>query len=70
VKCGESTGGAQFNFAPLNIAPAPSVIAVRLVSLDALGEASVAAASLRSAENEFLHHDPPSLFLQNSALLI
>lgn len=70
VKCGESTGGAQFNFAPFNIAPAPSVIAVRLVSLDALGEASVAAASLRSAENEFLHHDPPSLFLQNSAFLI
>ncbi len=72
VKCGESTGGAQFNFVPLTLAPAPPSIVVRLVSLDALSEAeaSVAAASLRSAENNFLHHDPPDLFLQNSAFLI
>jgi hypothetical protein len=72
VKCGESTGGAQFNFAPLTLAFAPPVIALRLVSLDALSEveASLAAVSLRSAENNFLHHDPPSLFLQNSAFLI
>src|SRR2546422_11622002 len=72
VKCGESTGGAQFNFAPLNLALAPPSIVVRPVSLDALSEAeaSVAAASLRSAENNFLHHDPPDLFLENSAFLI
>ncbi|HZF41353.1 MAG TPA: hypothetical protein VE715_21195 [Blastocatellia bacterium] len=72
VKCGESTSGAQFNFAPLNLAPAPSVIFVRLVSLDALSEAeaSLSAVSLRSAENNFLHYDPPDLFLQNSAFLI
>jgi hypothetical protein len=72
VKCGESTGGAQFDFTPLNLAPAPSLIVVRLVSLDALSEAeaSVAAASLRLAENDFLRHEPPSIFLQNSSFLI
>ncbi len=71
VKCGESTGGAQFNFAPLTLAPAAPLIVIRLVSLDALSEAeaSVAAASLKSAENNFLHHEPPPLFLQNSAYL-
>jgi hypothetical protein len=71
VKCGESTGGAQFDFTPLNLAPAPSLIVVRLVSLDALSEAeaSVAAVSLRSAENDFLRQEPPPLFLQNSAFL-
>jgi hypothetical protein len=72
VKCGESTGGAQFNFAPLVLALAPSFISVRLVSLDTLSEAeaSASAVSLRSAENNFLHHDPPALFLQNSIFLI
>ena len=72
VKCGESTGGAQFNFVPLTVAPAPPVVAIRLVSLDALSEAeaSVAAVSLRSAENNLLRHEPPSIFLQNSAFLI
>jgi|SRR5215471_12979708 len=72
VKCGESTGGAQFNFTPLNIVTAPSVVAIRVVSLDALSEAeaSVAAVSLRSAENNFLHHEPPLIFLQNSTFLI
>jgi len=72
VKCGESTGGAQFNFVPLTLAPAPPVVAIRLVSLDALSEAeaSVAAVSLRSAENNLLRHEPPSIFLQNSAFLI
>jgi len=72
VKCGESTGGAQFNFTPPTIALAPPVVAIRLVSLDALdeAEASLAAISLRSAENNFLHHEHPSIFLQNSAFLI
>jgi hypothetical protein len=66
VKCGESTGGAQFNFTPLTIALALPVIAIRLVSLDSLSEAeaSLSAVSLRSVENDFLHHDPPDLFLQ------
>jgi hypothetical protein len=72
VKCGESTGGAQFNFVQLTLAPAPSFTFVRLVSLDALSdaEAALAAVSLRSADNNFLHHPPPDLFLQNSAFLI
>jgi hypothetical protein len=72
VKCGESTGGAQFNFTPPTIAPAPPVVAIRLVSLDALSEAeaSVAAVSLRSAENNFLRHESPLIFLENSAFLI
>jgi len=72
VRCGESTGGAQFDFAPLNLAPAPPLIVVSPVSLDALSEiaASLAAVSLRSAENSSHYHDPPSLFLQNSAFLI
>ncbi len=72
VKCGESTGGAQFNFTPLTLAPAPPVVAIRLISLDALGEAeaSLAAISIRSAENDFLHQEPPLIFLQNSAFLI
>jgi hypothetical protein len=71
LKCGESTGGAQFNFAPLMLALAPPVVVIRLVSLDSLSEAEGSlAVSLRSAENNFLHHDPPDLFLQNSAFLI
>jgi hypothetical protein len=72
VKCGESTGGAQFNFTPLTIALAPPVVAIHLVLLDSLSEAeaSATAASLRSAENNFLRHEPPSIFLQNSAFLI
>src|SRR5215510_10995663 len=72
VKCGESTGGAPFNFVPLTLAPAPQVVAIRLVSLDALGEAeaSLSAVSLRSAENNCLRHEPPLIFLQNSAFLI
>jgi hypothetical protein len=72
VKCGESTGGALFNFTPLMIALGPPVIVIRFVSLDSTSEieASLAAVSLRSAENDFLHHDPPDLYLQNSTFLI
>ena len=72
LKCGETTGGAQFNFTPLTIGLAPQVVVVRLVSLNSLSEseASVTDVFLRSAENTFLHHDPPDLFLQNSAFLI
>lgn len=72
VKCGESTSGAQFTFAPQTLAPAPSVVTIRLISLDALSEveASNAIVSVRSAENNLLHHDPPDLFLSNSTFLI
>jgi len=72
VKCGESTGGALFNFAPLVLALAPSFISIRLVPLDTLSgaEASATAVSLRSVENNFLHRDPTNIFLENSAFLI
>jgi hypothetical protein len=72
VKCGESTGGAQFNFAPLTLALAPPVVAIRFVSLDPLSEieASVTAISIKSAANNLLHHDPPDLFLSKSTFLI
>lgn len=72
VKCGESTGGAQFNFVPQTLAPAPPVVTIRLISLDALSEvaASNAIVFVRSAENNLLHHNPPDLFLSNSTFLI
>lgn len=72
VVCGEPTGGAQFNFAPPALAPAPPVVTIRLVSLDALGEveASNAVLSARSAESSLLHHHLPDLFLSHSAFLI
>ena len=72
VKCGESTGGALFNFTPPTVALGPTVIVIRLVSQNSISktEASLSAVSLRSAENDFLHHDPPDLFLQNSTFLI
>lgn len=70
VICGESTGGAQFDFAPLTLAITPSSIVVRIISLDTLSEAEATASSLRSAETGYLRHEPPPLFLQNSAFLI
>jgi hypothetical protein len=72
VKCGESTGGAQFNFPPQTLALAPSVVTVRLISLDALNEveASNAIVSAKSAENNLLHRNAPDLFLSNSTFLI
>jgi hypothetical protein len=72
VVCGEPTGGAQFNFTPPAPLPAPPVVTVRFVSLDALGEveASNAALSARSAESSLLRHHPPDLFLSHSAFLI
>lgn len=72
VKCGESTSGAQFNFAPQTLVLAPPVVTIRLVSLDTLGEveASATTVSVRSAESSLLHHDPPDLFLSNSTFLI
>ena len=70
VKCGESTGGAQFDFAPQTLIHAPRVISVRAVLLDAMGEAEAAVVSIKSAAYKLLHHDPPDLYLSNSTFLI
>lgn len=72
IKCGESTSGALFDFTPRTSAIAPSFTVIRIVSLDALSEAesSAATVSIRSAENNLLHHDPPDLFVSHSAFLI
>lgn len=72
IKCGESTGGAQFDFTPQTLTLAPPLVTVRLVSLDTLSEveASAAAIFFRSVETGLLHHDPPDLFLSNSTFLI
>lgn len=72
VKCGESTGGAQFNFTPQTLALAPPLVTIRLISLDVLSEAAASNAivTVRSAENNLLHRDPPDLFLSNSTFLI
>lgn len=72
VKCGESTGGAQFNFTPQTLALAPPLVTIRLISLDVLSEAAASNAivTVRSAENNLLHSDPPDLFLSNSTFLI
>lgn len=72
VKCGESTSGAQLNFAPQTPSLTPPVVSIRLVSPASFNEveATAAATSFRSAENNLLHHDPPDLFLANSTFLI
>jgi hypothetical protein len=70
VKCGESTGGAQFDFASQTPVPAPRIVSVRVVLLDATGEAETAVVSIKSAAYKFLHHDPPDLYLSNSTFLI
>lgn len=68
--CGESTGGAQFNFTPQRLIPAPRVISVRAVILDAMGGAETAVVSIKSAAYKLLHHDPPDFYLSNSTFLI
>ena len=71
ILCGESTSGALFNFTPQTAAIAPSFIVIRIISLDALSEAeSSAAVSIKSAENNLLHHDPPDIFVSHSSFLI
>ncbi len=70
VKCGESTGGAQFDFAPQKLVPASRVISVRTVLLDTMCEAETAVVSIKSTAYKLLHHDPPDLFLSNSTFLI
>ena len=70
VKCGESTGGSQFEFDQQTFVLAPSVVTIRHISLDVLGEVEAAGVSVRSAERNLLHHDAPDLFLSNSTFLI
>lgn len=71
VNCGESTGGAQLNFAPQTPACAPPIVTIRLISLESSSKPTDSAdVSFRSAENDLLHHDPPDLFLSNSTFLI
>jgi len=70
VKCGESTGGAQFDFASQTPVPAPRIVSVRAVLLDAMGETETAVVSIKSAAYKLLHHDPPDLYLSNSTFLI
>jgi hypothetical protein len=70
VKCGESTGGAGFDFAPQTLISKARVFIVRTDLLDAMGEAETAAVSIRSADYKLLHHDPPDLYLFNSTFLI
>ena len=70
VKCGESTGGAQFNFVTQELIPAPRVVTIRTVLLDAMGEAETAVVSIKSAAYKLLCHDPPDLYLSNSTFLI
>jgi hypothetical protein len=70
VICGESADSAEFDFAAQNLTPAPRVIVVRTILLDAIGEAETAAVSIKSADYKLLHHDPPDLYLFNSTFLI
>ncbi|MEP7274486.1 MAG: hypothetical protein ABI882_23550 [Acidobacteriota bacterium] len=72
VKCGESTNGAQFDFAPVTLLLTPPVISLRPFSLVSLGpvELSTTSIFIRSTENSLLRHDPPDLFLSNSTFLI
>jgi len=70
TKCGESTGGAQFDFAPQMLVPAPRAVSVRAILLDAMGETETAVVSIKSAAYKLLHHDPPDLYLSNSTFLI
>ncbi len=76
VKCrceapyGGSTGGAQFDFSPQTLIPAPRIVRVRAVVLDAMGGAETAVVSIKSAAYKLLHHDPPDITLSNSTFLI
>jgi len=70
VKCGESTGGAQFDFAPQILVPAPRTVSVRAILLDMMCETEAAIVSIKSAAYKLLHHDPPDLYLSNSTFLI
>jgi hypothetical protein len=70
VKCGEAPESAEFDFAAQTLIPAPRILSVREVLLDAMGEAETAAVSIKSADYKLLHHDPPDLYISNSTFLI
>jgi hypothetical protein len=71
IKCGESTGGAQFDFTPLTLTFAPPITPIRFISHSILSDPDAGSAvSHKPAEIDLLHHSPPDLFLQNSAFLI
>jgi hypothetical protein len=70
VKCGGSADSAEFDFAAQTLIPAPRVIVVRTILLDAIGEAETAVVSIKSADYKLLHHDLPDLYLTNSTFLI
>ena len=70
VKCGKSTGGSQFQYTQQALGLVRSVVTIRHISLDVPGEVEATDVSVRSAERNLLHHDPPSLFLSNSTFLI
>lgn len=72
VVCGESTGGAHFNFTPLLLAIAPPVVTDRASTFQSLNSESASAFSvfLKSADNALLAQAPPDLFLTNSTFLI
>src|SRR5262245_41480332 len=72
VFCGESTGGAQFDFTPQTFSLAPTVVSYRTAEFDSFGSdiASSYSVFLRSADNHLLAHSPPDLFLVNSTFLI
>ena len=72
VKCGESTGGAQFDFTPQPLTLAPPIVTIRVVSLVPAREVATSKTSIpiQAAEHHLLHHHPPDLFLSQSAFLI
>ncbi len=67
---GESSGGAQFDFHPQTLIPAPRIVRIRAVLLDAMGEAETAVVTIKSAAYKLLHQDPPDFYLSNSTFLI
>jgi hypothetical protein len=70
VKCGEAPESAEFDFTAQTLIPAPRILSVRAILLDAMGEAETAAVSIKSTAYKLLHHDPPDLYLFNSRFLI
>jgi len=70
VKHGQSTGSAQFDFAPQTLIPEPRIVRVRPSLLDAMGEAETAVISIKSTAYKLLHHNPPDLYISKSTFLI
>lgn len=70
VFCGESTGGAQFDFTPQTLAFAPPIVSYRIIEFESPSSESAFSVFFRSAENDLLSHHSPDLFLKNSTFLI